>query len=168
MKKLMGIVVVAGLAMMAGCEDKKAPAKGAVGATKDATKGAMDATKDAAKGAVDATKDAAKGAADAVKEKAADGMAAMRDKAVEMFKPQIETAKGKLDELVKKVEGLDVAKKAMATPLVETAKTAFADLSAKFDALKSSTDGGEKAKTGVESSMKTFTDAITKLTDAVK
>jgi hypothetical protein len=149
MKKVMGIVLVAGLAFAAGCEDKKAPAK---------------AVTDAAKGAGDA----AKGAVDAVKDKAAEGVAALRDKAVEAFKPQIDAAKTKLDELAAKVGGLDAVKKAAASPLLDSAKTAFSDLTSKFDALKGSNDGWESAKTAVEGSMKTFTDAITKLGDAVK
>jgi hypothetical protein len=154
MKKVMGIVVVASLAFAAGCEDKKAPT----------VKGATDAVKDAGK----AAGDAAKGAADTVKEKAAEGVAALRDKAVETFKPQIDAAKAKLDELAGKIGGLDAVKKAAATPLLETAKSAFSDLTSKFDALKGSTDGWEKAKEGVEGSMKVFTDALTKLGDAVK
>jgi hypothetical protein len=153
MNKLMGIVLVAGLAMVAGCEDKKSPVKGAT----DAVNSAATATKDAAKGVVDTTK-----------EKAAEGMTAMRDKAVEMFKPQIEAAKVKLDELTKKVGGLDAAKKALASPLLDTATKAFADLTGKFEALKASTDGGASATTGVEASMKTFTDAMAKVTDMVK
>jgi hypothetical protein len=127
-------------------------------------KGATDAVKDAGK----AAGDAAKGAADTVKEKAAEGVAALRDKAVEAFKPQIDAAKANLDELAGKVGGLDSVKKAAATPLLDTAKIAFSDLTSKFDALKGSTDGWEKAKEGVEGSMKTFTDAITKLGDVVK
>jgi hypothetical protein len=160
MKKVMGIVLVAGLAFAAGCEDKKAPVKAVTDAAKDAGKAAGDATK--------AAGDAAKGAVDTVKDKAAEGVAALRDKAVEAFKPQIDAAKAKLDELTAKVGGLDAVKKAAASPLLDTAKTAFSDLTSKFDALKGSTDGWEKAKTGVEGSMKTFTDAITKLGDIVK
>jgi Sec-independent protein translocase protein TatA len=114
MNKFMGIVLVAGLAMVAGCEEKKAPAKGAADAVKDAGKSVGDATK---------------GAADAVKEKVADGAAALRDKAVEAMKPQVDAAKAQLDELTKKAEGLtDAVKKTAATPLVEGQVRRFQDL----------------------------------------
>lgn len=164
MNKLMGIVLVAGLALVVGCEEKKAPTK----TPADAVKGAADGAKDAAKGAVDGAKDAGKAAVDGVKEKAAEGAAALRDKAVEVLKPQVDAAKTKLDELVKKADGLDAVKKTAATPLVDAAKKAFADLTAKFDGLKSAGDGWDKAKEAVEAALKGFNDSAAKLGDLVK
>lgn len=166
MKKLIGIVALASLTSVAlvGCEDKKPAATKAA----DATKGMMDKGKEAAAGAVEKAKETAAGAVESAKEKVAEGATALRDKAVEAMKPQIDAAKAKLDEMMKKVDGLDAIKKAAASPLAETAKKAFADLTGKFDAFKGSTDGWEKSKEGVEGSLKTFNDAAGKLGEMLK
>lgn len=166
MKKLIGIVALATVAGLVGCDEKKpsAPKAGDTKGAADAGKGMMDKAKEAGKDAVDKGKEMAKDAADKAKE----GLAAMRDKAVDALKPQYEAAKGKLDELAKKVDGLDAIKKAAASPLLDTAKKAFTDLTSKFDALKTTTDGWEKAKETAEGSLKTFNDAAGKLGDMLK
>ena len=156
MNKLMGIVLVAGLAFAVGCEQKPATPTG------------PKTPADPSKQVPGATKDATKGVLDAAKEKVAEGAAALRDKAVEALKPQVEAAKAKLDELTKKADGLDAVKKPAATPLIDAAKTAFADLSSKFDGLKGATDGWEKAKEGVDAALKAFTDAAAKAAELLK
>lgn len=153
MKKLIGIVALAAVAGLVGCDEKKPSTPGDAKGTTDAGKGMMDKAKEAGKDMAD---------------KAKEGLAAMRDKAVEALKPQYEAAKGKLDELAKKVDSLDSIKKATAGPLLDSAKKAFADLTSKFDALKSSSDGWEKAKEAAESALKAFNDAAGKLTDMLK
>lgn len=105
-------VIVLGLALIAGCEEKKteaskaadsigATAQKAADATKDTAQKAADATKDTAQKAADATKDAAQKASDTTKDLAKTADAA-KDTSISEVQKLIEPAKKQFDELVAK------------------------------------------------------------------
>lgn len=142
--------MIAGLALIAGGCEKKPDATSALDQAKQATQAAADKAKDAAKSAGDAAKaagdkaaaaatDASKAAGDAAKaagDKAKDMGNAAIEAAKAPLKNLMDTAKTKLDGLVKGGASLTGDKKGEFDKAVTGIQSTFGDLTKGFDGLK--------------------------------